>query len=251
MFNPWHGWRHQEWDQEAETYRGQLVRRVEGLLESDAGERWLSLWFPLRQQRPDGQDSEQEWIEDYFPGDDPEFVDKLRMELRTLAPSLVTLRNLERISLPGKNPGQSLALDFPNQSSRIPPPDDPAGINAVSGHFLVGESEGAQQVYRFCGLAGRLTDGAVAHLKQSQDWPKVVQNNVAGCRAKGEPHFGTLISSTPAKHGKTGSLDLRWSVFFPVGKQPPDLLPRRLSSIHQDITLILHGFFFLIQKAEN
>jgi hypothetical protein len=38
---------------------------------------------------------------------------------------------------------------------------------------------------------------------------------------------------------------LRWSVFFPVGKQPADALPLNLPSIRSHITVNVHGFFFL------
>src|SRR5262249_21618100 len=44
---------------------------------------------------------------------------------------------------------------------------------------------------------------------------------------------------------RPGILDIRWCVFFPVGKQPPGTLSVKLARIRRDITINLHGFFFL------
>jgi hypothetical protein len=245
LFNPWHGWKHSEWDEELESNYGEMVSKVKQVLNDPPGKPWFGLWFPLRQeQRPDG-DSEREWIDPYFPGDDPGFVRTLAAELRTLAPSLVALRNLQRIAVAENLTRNSLVLEFSTESNRIPPPDARAGFSAVSGQLLISRPGFDKTIYRYCGLSGRLEDVEVAHLKEAQDWPKVVQNDAAARKAKGEPHFGTLISSSAAAEGESGSLDLRWSVFFPVGKQPADTLPFKLPSIRSHITVNLHGFFFL------
>jgi len=244
LFNPWHGWRHGDWDKELETHCDELVSKVEQVLDYLPEQPWFALWLPLRREQMGYEDSAQEWIDPHFPGDDPGFVHTLAAELRALAPSLVALRNLRRIAIADNSPQDSLVLEFSAECSRIPPPDAPPGCSRVSGELLC-QSGSDKTAYRYCGLSGRLRDAEVTYLKESQDWPKVVQNDVAARKAKGEPHFATLISSYRADERETGSLDLRWSVFFPVGKQPTDTLPLKLPSIRSHITLNLHGFFFL------
>jgi hypothetical protein len=245
LFNPWHGWRHRDWDEELETHCGELISKVEQVLDYPPGQPWFALWFPLRQEEVADGDSVQEWIYPHFPGDDPGFVRTLTAELRALAPSLVALRNLRRIAVAEGSPHDSLVLEFSTECNRIPPPDAPAGCSTVSGELFLCQSGSDKRAHQYCGLAGRLRDAEVTHLKESQDWPKVVQNDAAARKAKGEPHFATLISSSATAERETGSLDLRWSVFFPVGKQPADTLPLKLPSIRSQITVNLHGFFFL------
>src|SRR5262249_24826683 len=81
------------------------------------------------------------------------------------------------------------------------------------------------------------------------DWPRVVRRSInqsdASCPVKGEPHFATLITSNTTDNNRTGILDIRWCVFFPVGKQPPGTLSVKLARIRRDVTINLHGFFFL------
>ena len=99
-------------------------------------------------------------------------------------------------------------------------------------------------------MAGRLPDDRIARLKTAPDWPKVVQRSrgqsAAACLAKGEPHFATLITSEAMNEGDgLGNLEIRWCVFFPVGKQPPGGAHLKLHAFKQHITINLHGFFFL------
>jgi len=54
-----------------------------------------------------------------------------------------------------------------------------------------------------------------------------------------------ITSHPPTDEGSSGNLDVRWCVFFPVGKQPQDTLPLDLVGICRNITINLHGFFFL------
>jgi hypothetical protein len=104
--------------------------------------------------------------------------------------------------------------------------------------------------HRYLGLAGRLPDERIHHLKTARDWPKVVSRQLdrseAAFPAKGEPHFATLITSSPKPvTDTTGTLRIRWSVFFPVGIQPlgPSSIP--LTRIPHQVSITLHGYFFL------
>ena len=256
LFNPWHGWRHSAWEAEFEEFGDIILDEVERHLEMcyPREQSWLALWFPLRETThlDDGL-PEKEWIVSRFPGEDPRFYETLCSELRSLAPSLVSLRSLQEIAITdrrGSSP-DSVILRFLPESKRIPEADAPVGpLTHVNGamSLLNVDHHGARYKYR--GLAGRLPPHQVQALKESNDWPEVVlrtgEQNSASRKAKGEPQFATLIAWTSADgSGTSGSLDVRWCVFFPIGKQPPGKLSIPLPTIGKQITLNLHGFFFL------
>lgn len=255
FFNPWHEWRHGDWEQEFDIHSEDLFRETEEHLANiyPVGRSWLAFWFPLRHQAQASTQESGEWIFHQFPGDNPDFFPALAKELRALAPSLVSLRSLQQITIVSRNLDRrnSLTWDFPQQSQRIPPPDTtPGSMTFVSGKILLHAGDNHDTPYPYCGFAGRLGDEEISHLKSAGDWPKVVQrthgHNNASRPVKGEPHFATLIAWRPTNEDtSTGSLDVRWCVFFPVGKQPPGNLPVKLSNIRNDITINLHGFFFL------
>jgi hypothetical protein len=251
LFNPWHGWRHLDWDEEFQASGDALVKKIGQYLDAIYSEprAWLALWFPLRRRLPDV--SPDDWIYQSFPGEDPDFFKDLTLDLRILTPSLVTLRRIQMIRLADETADvpSSVTLEFEPDSQRIPPPDAVPGDIFVDGkiNLLIGDRQ--RIGYEYCGCAGRLEDHEVVNLKAAPDWPRVVRRsssqNDASCRVKGEPHFAALISSEAAGESERGALEVRWCVFFPVGKQPADTAPLRLSTIHRHITINLHGFFFL------
>ena len=254
FFNPWHEWRHRDWDEEFDRQSDIFVSKAEQYLCAiyPPGKSWLALWFPLRSQVQASKDRA-EWILQLFPGDDPEFYHALSLDLGSLAPSLVSLRSLQQIAIVDGNvePHDSLVLEFSKQSQRIPPSNaSPGSETPVAGEINLRDSDERHTSYQYCGFAGRLRDEKVRSLKAGADWPRVVQRtrgqNNASLPAKGEPHFATLITWRSVDHDElAGTLDVRWCVFFPVGKQPPDRLPVKLTSIDSHITINLHGFFFL------
>ena len=257
LFNPWHGWRHANWEEEFEREHPAITLRAERHVSarySDASP-WLAFWFPLRHDSH-RQDSEGDvdWIfegSDTLPGQDPSFITKLAGALRDLAPSLVILRHLRHITI---SDGASVSRPFvewhvPDSSQRIPAPDDPEQRVPVVGEAHLCWRAQGETPYKYVGLAGRLPSAFVLHLEEAHDWPRVVKrthgHSMAGCKAKGKPHFATLITSVPTRADEmNGSLELRWCVFFPVGRQPN---PSRvnLSKNHRHIVVNLHGFFFL------
>ena len=89
FFNPWHGWRHGDWDGQFDRHSDLLVGEIERLLCTNhfpAENPWLAFWFPLRQDCKENQ----EWILKSFPGNDPEFCKNLAIDTRYLVPSLAS-----------------------------------------------------------------------------------------------------------------------------------------------------------------
>lgn len=256
LFNPWHGWRHQDWEHEFSAHAEIIAKRAEKHFADiyASGTPWLAFWFPLRQQSQVGNaDEAAGWIHQEFPGDDPQFWQTLAKELRELSPSLVSLRNLNQIAILDRSAssGDSHVLQFPSDSQRIPAPNAAPGTITVEGAITLSSRNHPELMHRYRGVAGRLPDDRVTHLKtEANKWPEVVQRTNGQIKAnapvKGEPHFATLIAWHPVNGKESfGSLDLRWCVFFPVGIQPPGKEPIKLSSLSKHITINLHGFFFL------
>jgi hypothetical protein len=258
FFNPWFGWRHSDWDDEFyNSHEDIFVSKVEQHVGTiyPARKPWLALWFPLRcEAQTNSANAAEEWIFQLLPGSDPKFYQALCSEFRSLVPSLVSLRSLQHIVIADRktNPYDSLVFNFPLQSQRIPAPNTtPGSLTPVTGKVNLRSGNGRDTPYQYCGLAGRLRDEEVTHLKASRDWPKVVQRtrgqDSAARPVKGEPHFSTLITWRSISEDElSGSLNVRWCVFFPVGKQPSDdRLPLKLTDIRRHITINLHGFFFL------
>lgn len=252
FFNPWHGWLHGDWDEAFEQNGEKLLSLTRQHLStlSMAHETWLAFWFPLRCASHTRDGEETDSFDGSLPGEDRRFLPNLFSELRTLAPSLVSMRSLRRICISngGGSAGASLVWEFPNAQQRIPPPDQKPGVEFISGQTLLRDQSDTPLLYT--GYAGRLEDHLVADLKSSENWPRVVQRthnrSRANCPVKGEPHYASLLSwFSPAKSEARGSLEVRWCVFFPVGKQPAALSPVKLTTIQHAITLNLHGFFFL------
>lgn len=255
LFNPWHGWRHTNWEEEFDKHSPTITDRAEGCVSASypGNSPWLAFLFPLRSTSHDRDaEGEAEWIDNRFPGDDAQFMGKLAAEMRKLAPSLVNLRHIKRITIGGENSVSTADLVWclPDASQRIPAPDGPEQVTAVNGEAVVRDHSSKEKRYCYTGFAGLLPANLVAHLEQAQDWPKVVKRtqgrSMAACKAKGKPHFATLITSDSIDaHDVRGSLNVRWCVFFPVGQQPPGTSCVRLTRISRHITVNLHGFFFL------
>jgi hypothetical protein len=259
LFNPWDGLRHQDWMDDFEEYSKIIKSKVDRELENlyPKGNPWLAFWFPLRcQAHAHDSKGEVAWIykenDEQPPGDNPLFYEKLCNEFKQLVPSLVCLRNLRKISIINRSvAGESqISWSFPEECHRVPATDDPPGSQSISGKTYLNCGRDGSVEYRYYGSAGRLPDERVLYLKNLPDWPAVVHRDGdkvdMGCKAKGEPHFATLVAAVASEKPKAGgSLEMRWCVFFPVGSQPGSQSRIPLSIIDMQITINLHGFFFL------
>lgn len=255
--NPWSGWLHDDWEslhkKNEETNRDKVCDILKKIYPQD--QPWLAFWFPLRiREHAQNGDSDDNFITNKFF--DSTLIDELSKELRELAPSLVFLRSLAKISLGIVNNTieEKLNLQFPSKDKRIPAPDSRADATPAK---VVGDIQlkagDKKEIINYSGYAGRLEDNVVSALKDSDEWPIVAQRTLNGlksnCPVKGEPHFASLLAWSEVDLGDTrGSLEIRWCVFFPVGKQPSRVCKKALSIIPFSITLNLHGFFFLDSK---
>jgi hypothetical protein len=258
LFNPWHGWRHTDWDEEFELEAPAIAARAKKYVSKvySGATPWLAFWFPLRHvSHKQDAEGDAEWIFEgtdmRLPGQDSEFMAKLATDLRSLAPSLVNLRHLKYITLSNSASAANPFAEWrmPDTSQRIPAPDDPEQLTPVAGETFFRNGTHGEELFRYSGLAGRLPSAVVSRLEEAQDWPRVVKRtkgrSMAGCRAKGKPHFATLITSSANGNLNHGSLEVRWCVFFPVGKQPLGTDHVKLANNPRQIVVNLHGFFFL------
>ncbi len=256
FFNPWNGWRHADWDEAFDNAGADLVfsHIALGVKEFREGCRhWLAFWLPLRHSdhRNDAKGSVA-WIHessgDLLPGKDGRMGITLDEELRKLAPSLVTLRNLHRIRLIDMSGStrKSTKWSLGEGSNRISEPGSIREPERLIGSMILEDSAGLLVEIKYAGYAGTLPESRVAEAKAHDKWPKIVDMSETGSSAdqndKGEPHYATVLTTSPSSVGK---LEVRWSVFFPVGEQPDGVQTVALPCQKQVITLNLHGFFFL------
>jgi len=257
FFNPWCTWRHQEWDREFESEKPVVFSEASKSLASiyTNQDTWLGFWIPLRGQgqAKDEAGSEGLIVEggtDQFPGEDPQFLSKLSSAFGQLAPSLVLLRSLHHIVIRRvDDEGQNLVdWEFPTDNQRIPAPDESIQMKTIEGNTILRVHGDRDRTLQYLGIAGRLKDETIHHLKSASEWPTVVNSTgiESSVKVKGVPHFATLITAEHLSDvNQSGSLDICWSVFFPVGRQPQGICTVNLKRIPLHITLNLHGFFFL------
>lgn len=245
FFNPWKEMlRHQQWEEEYRVHAQVLfAKAAEHLASAYAPEKpWLAFWFPLRcQAQADAAQGAVDWLVPNstagFPGDDPRFPKSLCAEFAALVPTLVCLRRLQQltISRAASEPQLLLSWRVASESLRIPSPADEPGNQAIDGKTLLSQSGVGKRDHRYGGIAGKLADEMVQDVALD-----------ANSRIKGEPHFAALISADcPEVTASTGKLRVVWSVFFPVGKQPPGISEIELRELARNLTVNLHGFFFL------
>ncbi len=255
FFNPWHGWRHTDWDETFDSGIDEVFSYVSRSVVAFGEEspHWLAFWLPLR--HPDHQRDDRgvvAWIHEntggMLPSMNAQLGDALAVELNNLAPSLVTLRHLQRIRLIDDSGGEHKETEWfrVEGSDRVTEPGGVREPELLKGAMIVQNPVGQQVIMKYTGYAGTLPERFIAQTKANNGWPNIVDMtesaSSADQKAKGEPHFATILTATPDEKGK---LEVRWSVFFPVGEQPQGTQEVILARLARKITLNLHGFFFL------
>jgi hypothetical protein len=255
FFNPWNGWRHADWDDAFDGGTEAVFSHVAQEVAAFGADcpHWLAFWLPLRHP---GQKNDVRgpvaWIHEssakVLPGEDEMLGEALTADFKRLAPSLVTLRNLRRIRLIDARSGKRIITEWSvhPESDRCSEPGTMRETEYLTGTLILSNASVPAVNLEYVGYAGTLPEITVAGARARNGWPTVVDISESGStadqKAKGEPHYATILTTQPAS---AGNLELRWSVFFPVSEQPDGIRSVPLARIKQNITLNLHGFFFL------
>lgn len=255
FFNPWNGWRHQDWDDVFDSVTEKVFAQVAEEVAAFGMDcpHWLAFWLPLRHpaQQEDAK-GPVAWIHEgsaeVLPGEDGQLGTTFASDFQNLASSLVTLRNLCRIRLIDARAQNQRTTEWSLSaaSRRSSEPGRMRQPETLAGSIILTDSAAPEVTLTYNGYAGTLPESNVVAARSRHGWPTVVDISDAGSsadqKAKGEPHYTTILTAQPAA---TGSIELRWSVFFPVSEQPDGTRFVALLRLKQALTLNLHGFFFL------
>ena len=224
FFNPWNGWRHADWDDAFDGGTEAVFSHVAQEVAAFGADcpHWLAFWLPLRHP---GQKNDVRgpvaWIHEssakVLPGEDEMLGETLTADFKRLAPSLVTLRNLRRIRLIDARSGKRIITEWSvhPESDRCSEPGTMRETEYLTGTLILSNASVPAVNLEYVGYAGTLPEITVAGARARNGWPTVVDISESGStadqKAKGEPHYATILTTQPAS---AGNLELRWSVFF-------------------------------------
>lgn len=250
LFNPWKGFKHKLWDTEEEDEKTILSKIVEQF-KCDI-KQWFCLWLPLRRKvMLDGVAA----IEENYPGDveDPKKILK-HLFVENLVQVLPMMKNLKEVNYWNWNNdawNNYASLKTLPESKVRKFPDQFDGLSRLKGKLEVVPENGQRNSYIFAGNEKWLNDATLNELKLSEKWPKVVGITEDGEdpneKEKGEQHISVYLSGRSLN--TVGKLRIKWAVFLPVGNNYYDEI--QFSSLRQDISLTLHGYFFLNSDRTN
>lgn len=246
FFNPRSGWRHELWDRHFATSQLAIRESMVARFQTELPATWLAVWLPLRhpEHLVDGEHS----IAPIFRQEraaalNDQLGRNLDFSLRRLAPSLVTLRNLQRVEVADYTRGGAVTWRADRGSVRPTAPGECEPTPVRGKVTLVNGSSESDFVY--FGLAGTEAGDRAESIRQQSDWPETLlleNDEPVDEKAKAVPHFGIFITSTQAAEGR---LRVSWAVFLPVGQQPPGIQDVRCSDLGHELTVTIHGFGFL------
>ena len=244
-YNPAQGLRYQDWDDATELHANDVQRRIEDCVAALGSfeKYWFALWIPLRSKKHNS-DSKL-FIENHCPAEEADFFGKLVGQFTSVHASLFYTRNLTSISLVDHSSSGEPTVNWQCSNVRKPMSIECGGGQSPFHNEATWRREGHRSLgVHTHGVAGVLPEDLVAHVKSqlpsattvSADEQEVTQD------AKGIPHYAVAISQTDSDDA---ALSVVWSVFLPVGEQPPvetrAPLPKSLGSIR----ITLHGYYFL------
>lgn len=224
ILNPWSPRFHQDWDQveEADWTRIDSMCRELGV----GMPSWFAMWIPLRRREDLGGVSPIVNGEAAFPGEESGCPAALKAPFRhrnprigELLPLLSHLREVE-FHIPHVEP---LAFRINRKKCLIEQPDARMQVQ-VRSHF----KPGAEESWR-----------------SQPAWPQVFEFQEDGSEVsspdKAEWSHSIVLTTNPSE--QSPKLRIYWSVFLPVGNKPYLEVALPLGS--RDISIFLHGFFFL------
>lgn len=249
LLSPWFDDKYKTWKSEDDKPEETLFECLADLLPS---RHWFALWLPLRTKQLCNEVAP--IIEDY-PGEQfsPEIlIDEISNN--ELPEILTLLKNLKNIFFSHYKDNKwqlwhRFMIDDKSKRSFFPEPlGEPNEIKGSVSTIYKGTQNSHTFFY---GYEGWLNSDILKYLKDSDKWPKVVAIKEDGAdpneKEKALPHYGVIFTKSPSKD--KGSFRVKWAVFLPVNSRTNDDM--RLSSINSDITLLLHGYFFLNSERTN
>lgn len=255
LFNPWHGRHHSEWEMDHANDQVIINRALESFLPKRP---WFALWLPLRRKEMcDGVAP----IIPHYPGHirvpDEAIREFFRSEFAEgLNDVLPGLRNLNDISFSVWENEQWFTkynIKASPDCKRRLYPEKVLTPWALSGSIHTSSNPSSSNyVTQFFGREDWVSASVFDALKEDDSWPKVVAIEEDGFdpgrKEKALPHYSNYFTCRPKKN-RTGKLRIKWAVFLPVGNEAYDEI--ELPNVDYDITLILHGYFFLNSERTN
>lgn len=233
-----------------EAIRNYLAPVVPAASDSDRPNGWLCIWLPLRRKL--WQDGDRNW---YFPGEfhgdrtsPPEEIFSHLEE--SVAAMLPMMRHVSRVRVwtPDEHglPRAKTAVELAQGSRCVYRPDLPADVETrpMVGQLKVTRTHDAE-VFCYAGAQQKLSDAELAALRSDADhWPRIegFHDKTGFCvvRAKNDQHAAAYFTRRPS--ATAGTLKITWAVFLPLSAE--QRVPYPLSC-HDDVTLTLHGWFFV------
>lgn len=246
LFNPWHGGHHAEWETDQPDDQIILENALSGLLPE---KHWFALWLPLRRERicnkvapiienfPGDKDSPQKDIKDFFS-----------TELNDVLPLLSSLREIGFLVCENEKWITHYRTEITSDSVTRKRLDSERRIsrdlNGIVERFF--NTNEPTLLTKYIGRENWLGDAIFKDLKNNAAWPKVVVADEDGFdpgkKEKALPHFCNYFTCRD-KTTDRAKFRIKWAVFLPVGD---DLYNEvEIPNFSHDITLILHGYFFL------
>jgi hypothetical protein len=224
ILNPWSPRFHQDWDQvdEADWTRLDSMCRELG----EGIQSWFALWIPLRRLADLGGTVPIVNGEAAFPGDESGCPAALKAPFRHRNPRI----------------GELLPLMRHLREVEFRTPQAEPLIFQINHEKCLIEQPGARMQVQ---LRSHSKPGAEEIWRSQAAWPQVFEFQEDGSEVsspdKAEWSHSIVLTTSPTE--QLPKLRIYWSVFLPVGNKPyfEDPLP----SGSRDISIFLHGFFFL------
>lgn len=249
VLNPWSSdggdHFHEEWDFFDDHEQQLVVRQLSPLLK---GTRWFCLWIPLRQRE---QLRGNEPIYHSFPGDEGLHAlsdGRLPSQLATLLPLLSNLESVKGLKIGRAGLEALFDVSIREKSQRRKrfeelPPQVPARIGG-SVEIAIGNDRVQELIY--VGDELKLSDSALITFVNDEHWPSDLGRDPdtdrwKNIKEKARQHAGVCLSLIRTGQRRSGRLTISWAVFLPLGEAEPQLLD--VADI--DVTLLLHGYFFV------
>lgn len=253
---PYANWDFDPSDEVSQQVEAAICGRLEPILGKTSPS--FCLWIPLRDRRVLKGDP---LVNRFLTGEEFGRVLSDRALHLRLAELLPLLHTLAEISVWLPNPSAAIQPQFNvkvNSSStrpaKLPEPVDerlPSPKQAsFSGQVILHSfDKKAETISKFVGAESIIANEAIRTLWNSKNWPPdesldPVTYEWRSHRVKLIPHGALRFMATP-RSTSTGRVSMHWCVFLPLGKNNGDEHLEREALIDTDVSIFLHGYFFI------